>query len=40
MLVMDSSEDKSQEKELAKNKRASENKAGTDSTDTENHRKQ
>ena len=33
---MDSTEDKSQEKTMAENKRTSENKAGTDSTDKEN----
>ena len=36
---MDSTEDKSQEETMAENKRTSENKAGTDSTDTEKSEK-
>ena len=33
--MMDSTEDKSQEKTMAENKKTSENKSGTDSTETE-----
>ena len=33
--MMDSTEDKSQEKKIAKNKKTSENKSGSDSTETE-----
>ena len=35
ILVMDSTDDKSQEKAMAENKNKSKNKSGTDSTETE-----
>ena len=39
MSIMYSTEDKSQEKTMAENKKTSENKSGTDSTETEKSEK-